>query len=373
MDNNKPYIFICQALTNLKYTKKYVEKQCIIGCINTKMKMKRIFSLPLEAYKMVAKLNDVAELAGVSVTTVSRVINNYGSLSKKTIDKVHAAMRELRYQPNAMARSLQGKSSQFIGLIFPNIQNPFFTALTNEIEQLLFEKGYKVIIATSANNIEKEQQYLQMLAANQVEGIITSSHNLDIATYKDTFLPIVSYDRYLSDNIPIVSEDNYRGGYLLGEYLVSKGAKKLLMLSDDDHSNSPTTKRYQGFADAVSEHSHLATQNRNSTTISTKDDIKMIVNYVIAESIDGIFAYNDIMAIQLQNALRDAKIRVPEDVIVVGYDGSPIVQLLHPDLPTIIQPIRQAAQRLIDTLFHEIDNQVSTEFSMLPVTLYVPK
>ena len=107
MDNNKPYIFICQALTDLKYTKKYVEKQCIIGYINSKMKMKRILSLPLEAYKMVAKLNDVAELAGFSVTTVSRVINNYGSLSKKTIDKVHAAMRELRYQPNAMARSLQ--------------------------------------------------------------------------------------------------------------------------------------------------------------------------------------------------------------------------------------------------------------------------
>jgi len=322
---------------------------------------------------MVAKLNDVAELAGVSVTTVSRVINNYGSLSKKTIDKVHAAMRELRYQPNAMARSLQGKSSQFIGLIFPNIQNPFFTALTNEIEQILFEKGYKVIIATSANNVEKEQQYLQMLAANQVEGIITSSHNLDIETYKDTFLPIVSYDRYLSDNIPIVSEDNYRGGYLLGEYLVSKGAKNLLMLSDDDHSNSPTTKRYQGFSDAVSDHSHLATQNRSSNIISTKDDIQMIVNYVISENIDGIFAYNDIMAIQLQNALRDANVRVPEDTIVVGYDGSPIVQLLHPDLPTIIQPIQQAAQRLIDTLFHEIDNQVFTESDMLPVTLYIPK
>jgi len=161
MDNNKPYIFICQALTDLKYTKKYVEKQCIIGCINTKMKMKRIFSLPLEAYKMVAKLNDVAELDGVSVTTVSRVINNYGSLSKKTIDKVHAAMRELRYQPNAMARSLQGKSSQFIGLIFPNIQNPFFTALTNEIEQLLFEKATKLllplvlIILKKSNNISK--------------------------------------------------------------------------------------------------------------------------------------------------------------------------------------------------------------------------
>ena len=83
---------------------------------------------------MVAKLKDVADLAGVSVTTVSRVINNYGSLSKKTIAKVHAAMRELNYQPNALARAMQGKPSKFIGLIFPNITNPFFAELINDLE-----------------------------------------------------------------------------------------------------------------------------------------------------------------------------------------------------------------------------------------------
>lgn len=322
---------------------------------------------------MVAKLNDVAELAGVSITTVSRVINNYGSLSQKTIDKVHAAMRELHYQPNAMARSLQGKSSQFIGLIFPNIQNPFFTALASEIEQQLFEKGYKVIIATSANNVEKEQQYLQMLAANQVEGIITSSHDLDMSTYKTSFLPIVSYDRYISENIPIVSEDNYRGGYLLGEYLIANQANKLLMLRNDDSSNSPTKKRYQGFTDAVAEHADLKIKNFNSSNVATENEIKEIVDFISTEKIDGIFAYNDIMAIQLQNALRSANIKVPENVIVVGYDGSPIVQLLHPDLPTIIQPIKLAAQRLIETLFNEINNQEPIIFDVLPVTLHTPK
>ena len=322
---------------------------------------------------MVAKLSDVAELAGVSVTTVSRVINSYGSLSQKTIDKVHAAMRELRYQPNAMARSLQGKSSQFIGLIFPNIENPFFTALVAEIEELLFEKGYKVIIATSSNDIEKEQQYLQMLAANQVEGIITSSHNPNIDSYKDSFLPIVSYDRYLSETIPIVSEDNYRGGYLLGEYLVSTGAKNILMLRDDDNSNSPTAKRYQGFTEATANNSHLTTFDLDSNQVSNGGDIQAIVDIVVDNKIDGIFAYNDIMAIQLQNALRKANLRVPEDVNVVGYDGSPIVQLLHPDLPTIIQPIHEAAQRLIDTLFNEINNEPALPNDVLPVKLYTPK
>lgn len=322
---------------------------------------------------MVAKLSDVAELAGVSITTVSRVINSYGSLSQKTIDKVHAAMRELHYQPNAMARSLQGKSSQFIGLIFPNIQNPFFTALASEIEQLLFERGYKVIIATSANNIEKEQQYLQMLAANQVEGIITSSHNLGIASYQDNFLPIVSYDRHLADNIPIVREDNYRGGYLIGEYLVSEGAKNLLVLCDNDASTSPTTQRYVGFSDAIAEKSHLLVKNFDSNTLADTADMSAIVNLIVDQKVDGVFAYNDMMAIQLQNALRKANVRVPEDVIVVGYDGSPIVQRLHPDLPTIVQPIHAAAQRLIDVLFAEINHEALPDLDMLPVFLHKPE
>lgn len=323
---------------------------------------------------MVAKLSDVAELAGVSITTVSRVINNYGSLSQKTIDKVHAAMRELHYQPNAMARSLQGKSSQFIGLIFPNIQNPFFTALATEIEQLLFEKGYKVIIATSANNIEKEQQYLQMLAANQVEGIITSSHNLGIASYQDNFLPIVSYDRHLADNIPIVQEDNYRGGYLIGEYLVAQGVKKLLVLCDNDPSASPTAQRYVGFADAIANKSTLIEYNinSNSSEFASAEEMAAIVDLIVAENIDGVFAYNDMMAVQLQNALRSANIRVPEDVIVAGYDGSPIVQQLHPDLPTIIQPIHEAAQRLIDVLFAEINQEALPDLETLPVSLHKP-
>lgn len=324
---------------------------------------------------MVAKLSDVAELAGVSVTTVSRVINNYGSLSQKTIDKVHAAMRELHYQPNAMARSLQGKSSQFIGLIFPNIQNPFFTALATEIEQLLFEKGYKVIIATSANNIEKEQQYLQMLAANQVEGIITSSHNLGIASYQDNFLPIVSYDRHLADNIPIVHEDNYRGGYLIGEYLVSQGTKNLLGLCDNDPSASPTAQRYVGFADAIANKSRLIEHsiNFNSNEFASAEEMTEIVDLIVTEKVDGVFAYNDMMAVQLQNALRRANIRVPEDVIVAGYDGSPIVQQLHPDLPTIVQPIHEAAQRLIDVLFAEINHEALPDLDMLPVSLHKPE
>ncbi|MGX7248728.1 LacI family DNA-binding transcriptional regulator, partial [Enterococcus raffinosus] len=133
---------------------------------------------------MAIKLTDVAKKAGVSPTTVSRVINNYGSLSQKTIDKVHAAMKELNYQPNSLARSLQGKNTQLIGLIFPTVSNPFFGELVDKLEATLFEQGYKTILCNSANNKEKERAYLNMLSANRVDGIIAGAHNLGIKEYE---------------------------------------------------------------------------------------------------------------------------------------------------------------------------------------------
>ena len=166
---------------------------------------------------MTIKLTDVAKKAGVSPTTVSRVINNYGSLSQKTIDKVQAAMKELNYQPNSLARSLQGKNTQLIGLIFPTVANPFYGELVEKIETKLFELGYKTILCDSANNKEKERSYINMLSANKVDGIIAGAHNLGITEYENIGLPIVSFDRYLADGIPIIGSDNFRGGYLATE------------------------------------------------------------------------------------------------------------------------------------------------------------
>lgn len=104
---------------------------------------------------MVVKLTDVAELAGVSATTVSRVINNYGYLSKKTIDKVHSAMRELNYQPNSLARSLQGKSTMLIGLVFPSVRHPFYGELIENLERKLFAKGTKSSCAIARKILKK--------------------------------------------------------------------------------------------------------------------------------------------------------------------------------------------------------------------------
>ncbi|EHM00107.1 transcriptional regulator, LacI family [Lentilactobacillus parafarraginis F0439] len=122
---------------------------------------------------MQPKLTDVAKLAGVSVTTVSRVINDRGYLSAATKEKVFAAMQQLNYQPSLAARVLQGKQFKLVGLIFASLENPLIAEVVEEIENRLFAKGYKAIICNSMDNPQKEQQYLKMLMANQVDGIIT--------------------------------------------------------------------------------------------------------------------------------------------------------------------------------------------------------
>lgn len=139
------------------------------------------------------KTDRCRQKAGVK-TTVSRVINNYGYISEKTRQRVYRAMKELNYQPNSLARSLHGKSTHLIGIIFPSIMNPFYAELVQRVEEKLFAAGYKIILCNSAQNKEKERDYLKMLIfQNQVDGIIAGAHNLGIEEYKNVGLPIVSF------------------------------------------------------------------------------------------------------------------------------------------------------------------------------------
>ncbi|HIX35399.1 MAG TPA: LacI family DNA-binding transcriptional regulator [Candidatus Limosilactobacillus merdigallinarum] len=314
---------------------------------------------------MVVKLKDVADLAGVSVTTVSRVINNYGSLSERTIKKVHEAMRKLNYQPNALARAMQGKPSKFIGLIFPNITNPFFAELINSLEYKLFKQGYKTIIASSAQNEEIEHDYLGMLMANQVDGIISGSHNLGIREYQQLTSPIVSFDRYLADNIPIVAADSYHGGQLSAQFVVKKGARKIAVMIDEDTSVSPTLNRVQGAIDYLSK-AHIP---------YTPLDLKHTnFDEVFPGEYDGVIATNDLQALMIRNVgvLHGKKIN--EDFVVTGYDGSQLILKAEPSLPTVVQPIDAIADELIATLMAKIkDPHANIKPQPLKVTFHDPE
>lgn len=315
---------------------------------------------------MVAKLTDVAKLAGVSPTTVSRVINKKGYLSEKTIQKVNDAMRELGYKPNNLARSLQGKSAKLIGLIFPNIRHVFYAELIDKLEHELFKKGYKTIICNSEHDSEKEREYIEMLEANQVDGIISGSHNLGIEDYNRVTAPIISFDRNLSPDIPVVSSDNYGGGVLAAQTLVKTGANDFIMITGNDNSNSPTGLRHAGFASILPD-APIINVSSDFSPVRKEMEIK---NILTQQKPDAIFASDDLTAILIINIAKELGISVPDQLKVIGYDGTYFIENYYPQLTTVKQPLEEIAFLCVELLLQKIEGKkVATTGYFLPVTL----
>ncbi|MGT2753644.1 LacI family DNA-binding transcriptional regulator [Streptococcus ovis] len=316
---------------------------------------------------MVAKLTDVAQLAGVSPTTVSRVINKKGYLSQKTIEKVQTAMRELGYKPNNLARGLQGKSAKLIGLIFPNISNIFYAELIELLEIELFERGYKTIICNSENNPIKEKEYLEMLSANQVDGIISSSHNLGIDDYERVEAPIVAFDRNLAPHIPIISSDNFEGGKLAASTLEKHGCQNIIMITGKDDSDSPTGLRQLGFSYHLNKKSAPVIHVPNNLSNMRRElEIKSIISN---HHPDGIFVSDDLTAILTIKVAKQLGLSIPDNLKIIGYDGTTFIENFYPQLTTIKQPLKEIASLLVEILLKKIAGEKTSKDYVLPITL----
>ncbi|MGP7818007.1 LacI family DNA-binding transcriptional regulator [Niallia sp. 01092] len=307
---------------------------------------------------MKPKIKDVAKLAGVSPTTVSRVLNNRGYIGEKTKKNVYKAMKELNYYPNELARSLFNKRTNVIGLIIPTTVNPFFGELTFEIENVCASIDYKVLICNSLNDIEKEEKYLEMLMRNQVDGIIVGTHNQGIVDYQKQHLAVVAIDRTLAENIPIVSSDNYEGGKLASELLVSKGCSRIIHINGPVDFATPAMLRRKAYEDVMLANGREPITYEIQETFNPQSQSN-VMKKILAEipDVDGVFASNDIFAASF---IREAKARgkkIPQDLKVIGYDGTETAQSLFPDLTTIQQPIRLLAESAIEILLKQMDGE----------------
>ena len=319
---------------------------------------------------MAAKLSDVAKKAGVSVTTASRVINNYGYLSEKTKNKVFAAMRELNYQPNSLARSLQGKKMKLVGLIFPSITHPLFAELIGVIEENLFRRGYKVILCNAGKDKDKEREYIKMLLANQVDGIISGAHNLGIEEYKRTGLPIVAFDRKFSDQVPIVSCDNYQGIKLAVNELVKANCKKIYFLGNKAQKGNPTDQRLDAYFDTTKElglESHVCSVAFHDSALLKN---MAIHNMLQQDHPDGVVCSDDLSAILVLQEAAKLGIKVPRDLKVIGFDGTKLIQTYHSELSTIAQPINDIGTLLVKLIIQRIEDP-KAELSQMHYTLPV--
>ncbi|WP_270641129.1 LacI family DNA-binding transcriptional regulator [Limosilactobacillus mucosae] len=316
------------------------------------------------------KLEDVAAAAGVSKTTVSRVLNHRGYLSEKTIAKVQKAMQELDYRPNIIARQLYKQRTDLVGMIFPTVDNPFFSQLEAEMERQLYRNGYKVLIGNSQNDPAKEENYLQQLLTHQVDGLIVGTQNRGLIGYQHANLPIVAIDQVVGKNIPVVSSDNYQGGLLATQRLLDDGCRHIIHTNGPLGLDTPTQKRREAYEHLMTKNNLPAITYHLDFNISTIDK-ERVFRLIFEEhpEVDGIFAANDTDASTIINLASEYGKRIPEDLKIVGYDGSNVTRLLLPGLTTIQQPIDEMADLAVQLLQARINGQ-NVKSVVLPVTIW---
>ena len=178
-----------------------------------------------------ASIREVAQEAGVGVGTVSRALNGSGYVSPETRKKIEKAAKKLKYTPNELARNLYHNKTGIVGVIVPDLEHPFFSALVKHIEMELYEQGYKTMICNTVGISRREQEYLDMLERNMVDGIITASHGLEVEEYRKQVKPIVSIDRDLGAQIPLIGCDHAKGGKLAAELMLKAQRKKVFLVS----------------------------------------------------------------------------------------------------------------------------------------------
>lgn len=311
---------------------------------------------------------DIAELAGVAPMTVSRVINENGYVSKAMREKVQRAVKELNYHPNGLARSLKSQRTQVIGILLPDITNPFSAQLVSGIQEILQMRGYASFICTSERSTEREQAGLSALFDHRVDGVVvatreTPTGNEWLSKLVERSLPMVLVGReFTHPQVDRVTADHEKGGYEATKYLISTGHRRLGFLGVS-LANGKGLRRFQGYLTALRNHKLavdealiVGPETISGPGYSTQNDgyqgMKRLLS--LNKPPTAVFARNDFTAIGAMCALHDAGLSVPDDVSIVGFDNVPLAAYTSPPLTTVDQPTveqgRQAASLLLERI-----------------------
>lgn len=302
-----------------------------------------------------ANIREIAKRAGVGIATVSRYINNTGYVSDEVKARIQKEIDKSGYVPNALARAIFTKNSKTIGLMIPNITNPFFNQIATVIEEYSNKLGYTLFLCNTEDRMEKEREYLEVLKSHRVAGIIASRAQCR-EEYLNIEIPVVSFENHIDPSILTVSSDNYKGGKMAFQHLYERGCKNILHIKGPDIFEA-TELRCQGFLDAAKEHNMEVDIVEFETDFKVKmleanlNDIKNIEGY------DGIFVFNDIAAAIVMRYLKGKKIEIPKEVQIIGFDNSFIGELLHPSLTTINQPIKELGTLAVKSLIGLINGE----------------
>lgn len=319
-----------------------------------------------------SSIRDVAKRANVAACTVSRVLNGTANVSSDTRMRIEQAMKELNYIPNELARSMFKQKAGIVAMLVPNIRHPYFSSLATYIEDSLYQNGYKLMLCSTGDDVEREKEYLKILKSNIVDGVIMGVSNQSPGDYEEFGKPLVMLDYYVSDKIPIVVSDHRQGGILAAEEFIECGCKYVLHIG-----NEAETERI------ISYESHRALQETlKKAGIRTREvDVKwnafdydgyLKLAALILEKypeIDGIMAADMPAGAFLKAAVKMGR-RIPRDLAVVSYDGTFVSKTNVVEVTTIHQPMKEIGRISVEVMLKQLRGEkVENPFIRLPMEL----
>lgn len=322
-------------------------------------------------------IHDVAKLAGVAAITVSRVINGESYVSASTRQRVEAAIAELDYIPNALGPSLRSKRTQTLALVLSDITNPFWTTVARGVEDTANQSSYHIIIGNTDESPAKQEEYLIFLLKKQVDGFLfvpSSPRSLD--TLAKRRVPFVVLDRRLPDTqFDTVRCDSESGAYELVKHLLGLGHQRIAVITGSEQV-STATDRVAGYIRALQEanpglphHVFWGEYNQTSGYALTVQALALTPRPT------AIFATNNFLAIGVMRALRDAGLRVPEDISVVAFDDLPLAITIDPFFTVASQPAYDMGQQATALLLGRLAGTAAAGHQeiVLPIEIIVRK
>ena len=314
-------------------------------------------------------IKDIAEISGVSLTTVSRYFNKPELLSQKTKNKIQAAIKELNYSQDNVARTLATGKSNLVGIIFPQLHLGFYTELLNQLIQYGKEKNYSFIVYTSRDTKDEELNLIDTLKSYRVKGIILLSHVLSPEEIEQLDVPIISVER-AGGNYCQINSDNFTGGKLAGEKLINDKCEVLIHINNGYYENWPSFKRIVGFEFSVKDMHHETIINEDLTDPYSKiasNAMSSIVDTLLEKYVGkklGIFCSNDDIANMLQRECIRKGLKMLRDVEIIGYDNSPVSDYAIYPITSVSQNISLMAQIAVNSLESYIPHE-----NVVPATL----
>jgi len=320
-------------------------------------------------------LLDIAKIAKVAPMTVSRVINDSGYVSAEVRQRVQRAIDKLDYHPNALARSLKSQRTHVVGILLPDIKNPFSAELAGSIQQVLLERGYSAFLCTTEQSVQRELAGLSAFFDHRVAGIVvatleTKSGDEALERFTRRGMPIVAVGREPGlSTVDRVTANHWRGAFDAVEHLISLGHRRIAYIGASA-LHARRLRRFEGFCDALHEHGLdlrdewiVGPASDSGPGYSTLADgyagMQRLLD--LSRQPTAIFARNDFTAMGALSAARDRGLSIPGDLAIVGFDNVPLAAFTTPPLTTVEQPTAEQGRRAAQMLLERIEGEVEGE------------